>query len=112
MTEKYKKHQSELAQSGYILPDTFYIEGEEPGESAEEKSGDGGVKAGDVKQKSEHGYQGELRSREELADMNTVDPETGQTLGDAIAEQVAATAVDQKGADNTAAKRSKKATGK
>jgi hypothetical protein len=93
MAEKENKHQKELAQSGYRLPDTYYVEIESPGESAEKESGDGGAAAGGESQKSEHGYTGPLKSRdehlEELEDARTVDPETGQTIPTEAEEQAA-----------------------
>lgn len=60
------EHQAKLATSGYRLPDNFYVDTADNAQSAEKKSGDGGQAANDISpEDSEHGYKGELQSREE-----------------------------------------------
>jgi hypothetical protein len=87
MSKDRTAHQKELAQSGYVLPDNFYHEPITVQPSAEKESGDGGVAASGAKQKSEHGYDGDLQplaeAHEELDAQRTVDPETGQTIAGA-----------------------------
>lgn len=63
------EHQQKLAQSGYRLPDNFYVDPRDGQESAEKKSGDGGQAANDIDPAdSEHGYTGELQPRDEAAE--------------------------------------------
>lgn len=62
-------HQRELAQSGYRVPDNFYVEPIPPQESAEEKSGDGGSKAIAAADETDsaHGFKGKLLTADEFA---------------------------------------------
>jgi len=106
MADKYKKHQEELAASGYRLPDSFYVASADPGESAEEKAGDGGQKAANAKQESEHGYDGELVEAEDVDAGRTVDPETGLTIPDAAEDQAQKAGATP--SENKAAKKSAK----
>jgi hypothetical protein len=69
MSEDYKAHQQELAQSGYRIPDSFYADVSQASQqSAEQESGDGGRANAEIDPAdSEHGYKGALLSQQELA---------------------------------------------
>ena len=60
-----EKHQDALKQSGYRVPDHFYVEQVPADQSAEEESGDGGKAALSAEPKTGKGYQGKLMSAEE-----------------------------------------------
>jgi hypothetical protein len=69
MAEDYKAHQQKLSQSGYRIPDSFYVEDQNATQqSAEQESGDGGRANAEIDPAdSEHGYKGALLSQQELA---------------------------------------------
>ena len=89
-------HQKKMAESGYRLPDEFYVEPTPKQQSAEEKSGDGGAAMSEQEPKTDTGYQGELKSQaeaqqeaqEQAAARRTVDPKTGLTDAEAIEAQI------------------------
>lgn len=64
MNDDQKKHRSELAASGYRLPDSMYVKPAiEDQASTEKTSGDGGKENADLgPDDSEHGYKGKLTS--------------------------------------------------
>jgi hypothetical protein len=89
MAKDHKKHQQELAQSGYRVPDAFYVADPNATQaSTEEASGDGGKAASEIDPAdSEHGYKGETLTPEELA---AAQEASGQKLGSPPVENKAA----------------------
>lgn len=79
--EDFKKHQQELAQSGYGIPDSFYVDADENRgqESTEEKSGDGGKAASKSEPESEHGYKGKMLTPDELANKSATGPASNKS---------------------------------